>query len=358
MKEADYADNGQLPLVSVIIATYNEARFIGECLSSLMAQTYPLDRMEVVVSDGGSTDGTREIVAAVSAEHPQVRLVDNPKRIQVCAFNRGIEESKGDLVMIMCAHATHDADYVRRCVEVSAETGAANVGGIWETKPGANTLIARSIVVACSVRFGIGGARFRVGGTAGSVDTVSGGAYRRDVFEKVGLMDERLVRGEDNEFNARLRENGLTIYFDPSIRTSYFARSTIGGFLNQCFVNGVYHVLTLMVNLRGCSVRHLVPFAFVCSLLVLGLAGLFWPPAWLGGAAILGLYVLADLVASFSAAAANGWRHLLVLPWLFFCAHVFYGFGTLVGSFRFPLKRKYWVRPQSAKSPATKDVPP
>jgi len=338
------AHDRQLPLVSLVIATYNEAKFIGGCLDSLLAQTYPADRMEVLVVDGDSTDGTIDVVTGVAADHPQVRLLANPRRIQVCAYNRAIAAARGDLVFIMSAHATYDAEYVERCVQVSATTGAANVGGAWHTEPGRDSSIARSIAVACSVRFGVGGARFRVGGEAGPVDTVPGGAYRRQVFEELGVMDERLIRGEDNEFNARLREHGMTVYFDPAIRTTYYARSTCRGFWGQCFANGTYHVLTLMVNPRGCSLRHFVPFVFVCSLLLAAAAGFFWPAAWWGGAAILGVYLIANLVASFSAAKRNGWRHLFVLPWLFLGSHVSYGLGTLIGLVRFPFRPRYWRR--------------
>ncbi|HUS46388.1 MAG TPA: glycosyltransferase family 2 protein [Phycisphaerae bacterium] len=332
------AENANKPFVTVVMPVLNEADFIESCLASLLEQDYPPDRFEALVVDGRSTDDTREKVAAFSARHPQVRLIDNPKRIQAAAINLGVEQAKGEVIVRLDAHATYPRDYIRRCVEVLRRTGAANVGGMWETAPGADTRMARSIAILCTQRFGIGGARFRVGGEAGPVDTVPFGAFRRDVFEKVGLLDERLARGEDNEFNARIRRHGMTVYFDPAIRSTYYARGTFGGFMKQLFGNGLYHILTLKVNPRGCSLRHFVPLVFVCALLGLGVGGCFWTPAWWFGLGILALYAVADTAASLAAAWRHGWQYTAVLPWLFFCAHVCYGFGTLVGAFRFGLR--------------------
>jgi len=325
------------PFVTVVIPALNEAQRIEACLESVLAQDYPLDRLEVLVVDGRSTDATREKVAAFADRHPLVRLVDNPKRIQAVAFNLGVREARGDVIVRLDAHASYSQDYVRRCVEVLDETGAANVGGVWETVPGAGSLVARSIALLCTLRFGIGGARFRVGGEAGPTDTVPFGAFQRETFEKVGLLDERLVRGEDNEFNARIRQQGLTVYFDPRIRCAYYARATVWGFMKQLFGNGLYHILTIRVNFGGCSLRHFVPLVFVCTLLAALVAGFFWIPAWGAGAAVLGLYLVVDVAASLMAAREHGWRFLAVLPWLYFVTHLTYGFGTLVGVFRFGL---------------------
>ena len=328
-------ENGRKPLVTLVIPTLNEADRIEACLESVLAQTYPPDRLEVIVADGGSTDGTQDKVTAFAEHHPQVRLVDNPKRIQSAAFNLGVRQGRGDFIIRLDAHASYNNDYIQRCVEVLTETGAANVGGVWETAPGADTLVARAVAVLCTQRFGVGGARFRLGGEAGPVDTVPFGAFPRATFETVGLLDERLPRGEDNEFNARIRQHGLTVWFSPQIRCTYFGRATLGGFLKQLFGNGLYHIKTLRVNPGGCSVRHLVPFGFLMGLLACAITGAFWWPGWAVGGATLALYGLADLAASIHAAAKHGWAYLVVLPWLFFVAHMVYGLGTLIGIFRF-----------------------
>ena len=150
-------------------------------------------------------------------------------------------------------------------------------------------------------------------------------------------MDERLVRGEDNEFNSRIRAAGLTVYFNPEIVCTYFGRAHTGPFLKQMYGNGLYHVLTLMVNRSGCSPRHFVPFAFVMGILTAGLGGLLWWPLWPIGGVCLAFYLLADLAVSVVAAATEGWKFGLVLPWLFPAIHITYGMGTLAGIFRFAI---------------------
>jgi len=328
-------ENATSPFVTVVIPTLNEAGRIEACLQSVADQDYPPDRLEVLVADGGSTDGTKVKTEAFSQHHPQVRLVDNPKRVQAAAFNLGVRQGRGDFIIRLDAHASYNNDYIRQCVEVLTETGAANAGGVCETRPGAETLVGRAVAVACTVRFGAGAARFRAGGKAGPVDTVPFGAFPRETFENVGLMDERLTRGEDNEFNARIRQHGLTVYLDPKIVWTYFTRPTAGSFLKQMFDNGFYHALTLMVNPGGCSVRHLVPFGFVIAMLTCATAGMFWSPAWYVGGAILGLYLLANVAASLQASARHGWGLMIVLPWLFPMVHVTYGVGTMLGIVRF-----------------------
>lgn len=322
------------PLVSVVLPVLDEALFIDRCLASVLDQDYPRDRLEVLVLDGGSRDDTPARVAAFAKDHPQVRLLANPGRTQAKAFNLGVRQARGDVIVRMDAHAEYDPSYLRLCVQTLEETGAANVGGVWNTAPGGAGLLARAIAVAYSERFGAGGARFRVGGQAGPVDTVPFGAFRRDVLERVGGMDERLPRGEDNEFNGRLRSAGLTVYFDPRIVCTYYARASLRAFLGQMFANGLYHVPTLLVNRRGLSPRHLAPAAFVLVLLAGAALGFVWSPVWWAAAAMMGAYLLADAAASLSAAARRGWVYAAVLPWLFLLMHLAYGMGTLAGVFR------------------------
>jgi len=339
---------GPAPRVSIILPVLNEGRYIEQCLRSVVEQDYPAALREVLVLDGGSTDDTREKVRAFAAAHPGFSLLDNPGRTQVKAFNLGVRRSCGGIIIRLDAHARYDPSYVRKCVETLDATGAANAGGVWQIEAGGPSLMARSVAILNRERFGIGGARFRVGGTAGPTDTVPFGAFRRDAFDKVGLMNERLVRGEDNEFNSRLRKAGLTVYFNPEIRCIYFARAGLAGFLKQMYGNGLYHILTLMVNRGGCSLRHFVPFGFVMFLMTFASGGLFWRPIWLVGGIILALYLLADLAASISAAAREGWAQLAVLPWLFPLVHISYGVGTLVGIFQFAVPAIFGRRDRTA----------
>ncbi|MCX5685057.1 MAG: glycosyltransferase, partial [Planctomycetota bacterium] len=156
-------ESSGLPSVAILLPVYNESRFIEKCLSSILAQDYPRNLLDVLVLDGRSIDDTRELVQAMARKHPQIRLLDNPQRIQAAAFNIGVRESTAEIVVRMDAHAEYGPTYVSRCVETLRSTGAANVGGVWETRPGGPGLIARAVALATTMRFGIGGARFRTG---------------------------------------------------------------------------------------------------------------------------------------------------------------------------------------------------
>jgi len=151
------------PRVSIIIPCYNEEATIEGLLEALRAQTYPLEQLEVVIADGMSEDGTRERIARFAERHPElaVRMVDNPKRIIPAALNRAIEAARGQVVIRMDAHSIPATDYVAKCLEVLEETGAANVGGVWDIQPGAESWIARGIAAAAAHPIGAGGARYR-----------------------------------------------------------------------------------------------------------------------------------------------------------------------------------------------------
>jgi glycosyltransferase involved in cell wall biosynthesis len=322
------------PMISLLVPVFNEVDFIGECIAGIQRQDYVAEKLEVILVDGGSTDGTREAIRQHIDADARLRLLDNPQRVQPCGVNIGVREAKGEIIVRFDAHTVYPANYIRRCVEVLRETGADVVGGAVRSEPSGPGLIAGAIAACGHSRFGLGGARFRVGGQAGVVDTVPYGAYRREVFERVGFLNERLIRAEDLEFNGRVRAAGMTIYFDPSITSTLFARPTIAGFMKQQYGNGYYHFLTLTLNPNGCSARHFIPFVFVATLLICGLAGFLWSAFWWLGAAVLGFYLAVALMASIAASAREGWRYMLVLPWLFPPLHAAYGVATLVGAFR------------------------
>jgi glycosyltransferase involved in cell wall biosynthesis len=326
----------QLPFVSVIIPILNEVNYIEACLQSVFQQEYPSDKVEVLVLDGGSTDGTLDKVKKlINDSSGQVRLIHNPGKTQVKAFNLGVKEGKGDIFIRLDAHAGYQSNYILKCVETLARTGAANAGGWCTTQPSGKSLLAKAIALVCQMRFGIGGAKFRVGGKAGPVDTVPFGAFPRETFEKVGLMNEVLVRGEDNEFNSRIRSAGLMVYFNPEISCTYYARKTVAAFMKQLYANGLYHILTLKVNRCGCSVRHFIPFFFVMTLLFCAVLGFASTVFWKLGGVVLGFYLFVDLLASLGTAKKHGFVYLLILPWLLGLAHITYGAGTLCGMFKF-----------------------
>lgn len=318
------------PSVSLIILMRNEERFVERCLESLIPQIDRFADSEILCVDGMSTDRTREIIEDYTRRCSQVRLIDNPEKIVSSGFNRGVRDSRGDLIFCLSCHARYAEDFVTRCLEVSQRTEAEGVGGYLETLPGRENAVGRSISAATSSRFGVGGSSFRTGGDEREVDTVPFGCYRREVFERFGYFDERLVRNQDIEFNSRIRAGGGKLVISPKIKLTYFNRATFAGIRQQAFNNGLWNPYTIYLVGGGLRPRHFVPMAFVLSLIVLGVAGFFFWPIWLVLAGEVALYLLAAGVAAFQVSRKKHVSGFLV--WLTFLQlHVWYGLGSLWG---------------------------
>lgn len=294
------------PLVSVIVPCYNEQATIGLLLDALYRQTYPRERMEVVIADGRSEDGTREVIAAWTAAHPDltVRVVDNPRRVIPAGLNAALAAARGEVIVRMDAHAVPAEDYVARCVAALEAGLGDNVGGVWRIRPGGEGVIAAAIARAAAHPLGVGDARYRVGATPGPVDTVPFGAFRRALVERIGPFDETLLSNEDYEFNARVRLHGGTVYLDPRIQAVYFARPTLRALARQYARYGYWKAQMLRRYPRTLRWRQALPPLFVLALVGLPWLGLLWRPAWALWALQVGLYALALLTAG----AQLAWR--------------------------------------------------
>lgn len=335
------------PLISVIIAVRNEAASIEGCLDALAAQHYPRDCVDVIVVDGASEDGTAERVAAWSERTGRsVRLVENPRRLTPVAFNLGIRVSRGVVIVILGARARPVADFLAESVAALARSGADAVGGVVETVAATDSITARAVSLAQRSPFGVGDARYRYAEQEGEVDTVNYGAYRRDVFTRIGLFDEELQWVEDDEFNYRLRSAGGRLLLSPRIRVTYQARGSLRGLWLQRYRWGRHKPEVARRHPGQMRARHAAP-----SLFVLALAGgaLLWP---FGGKArwpllaTVGAWSTAALAATVQSGRRQGWsRATPLLPAAFLAMHAGYGVGMLVG-----LVRLVW-RPARVTSP-------
>ncbi|WP_251619755.1 glycosyltransferase family 2 protein [Odoribacter lunatus] len=318
--------------VAVIIPTLNEERFIKQCLESVVAQTFPFSEMDVMVIDGGSQDRTREIVSEMQSRYFNIRFIHNSKRIQSAAFNIGVKESDALYIIRLDAHAIYNSRYIELCVKhLSEHDDYGNVGGTWNIQSQNSSIQAEANAILNKLSFGIGGASFRVGTKAGFVDTVPFGAFHRRIIEEIGEMREDLARGEDNEYNARIRRYGYKIYLDPNIVCTYFARGTIKGSMQQMYANGVSIGKLLHISPRSIGFRHLVPLCFVVSLVGMSILSIFFPILKWIVVAILVFYLFAAIGATFFACRKYGYKYFLILPISFFCIHCSYGLGTISG---------------------------
>ncbi|HRX19426.1 MAG TPA: glycosyltransferase family 2 protein [Gemmatimonadales bacterium] len=322
------------PRVTVVVPMRNEASSITECLESILANRLPDGDIEVLVFDGESTDGSAEVVRALAARDPRVRLHDNPERLQAAAFNRGLALARGAHLVRMDAHTLYAPDYIAECVRLLEETGAAGVGGVQQ--PTGRTVIGRAIAAAVSSRFAAGDAKYRHASAAAWVDTVYLGAWRTDTVRDVGGMNAAWAVNEDYEMNIRLRAAGGRMYLSPTIRSTYFVRGSLAKLARQYFRYGFWKVRTLLAHPLSVRWRQLVAPAFVVSLLVTPLLVHLFGAL---GAAHLGLYAAANLAASVITAAGSSWRHLPVLPVVFFLIHLSWGSGFLLGWLYWPLHR-------------------
>ncbi|MFA5080834.1 MAG: glycosyltransferase family 2 protein [Candidatus Paceibacterota bacterium] len=341
-------------LVSVIIPCRNEERFIGNCLDSVLMQNYPKDEMEILVVDGMSVDGTRKIIMDYVNKSAFVKLWDNPQKIVPTAMNIGIKNCLGKIIIRMDAHVRYPQDYIEKCVQYVKGHDVDNVGGVCLTLPGSKTLIAEAVALSLASSFGVGNALFRIGVKRPSfVDTVPFGCYKREIFERVGLFDEDLVRNQDDEFNARLIKNGGKILLAPDIVSYYYARETYDKLWKMYYQYGYFKPLAVM-KIKGIfTLRQLVPGIFLGSLVIFGLAGFFNRHAFLLLLVESIVYVVANFIFSFLIAVKN---KMVLLPYLmiaFVVLHLSYGVGYLKGILDFMVFRKH-LRGKIKEMPITR----
>lgn len=386
-----------------MIPCRNEASQIEACLTAVLNQQAPDGGFEVIVADGMSDDGTREILARLAKEFggqlsevngyvgpsllgldrgegqgeasrssaapinsppastpqpsalspgPTLRVIDNPGRIVSKGLNAAILATRGDIIVRMDAHTQYAPDYLVRCVQALEETGADNVGGPWVAC--GRGFISMAIAAAFQSPFAVGGARGHDPAHQGLVDTVYLGCWRKVAFEKFGYFDEELVRNQDDEHNLRIMRGGGKIYQSPYIESRYRPRSSLKALCKQYMQYGYWKVRVIQKHRIPASLRHLVPGVFVLTTMILSLLSAFTFvgasvfPAWSNLytlsswllLAILVLYAACVVAAALVTAAKTKWKLFWILPLVFPCYHCSYGYGFLRGVWDFVIRRR------------------
>ena len=336
-----------LKKISIVIPCRNEGDYIGKCLDSVLANDYPKERLEVQVVDGMSEDSTRNIIRAYEKQHSFIKLLDNPQRITSCALNLGIKSSQGDFILWMSAHNEYENEYISKCLQYLEEFDADAVGGIIRPIPRIGGLIGKAVCLALSHPFGVGNSAHKTGTQDPCwADSAFGTCYKRVVFEKVGTFNEDLVRGQDMEFSLRLKKAGFRTLLVPEIVSRYYTRSDLKSFWKHNWSNGVWAILPFLYS-KGMPVssRHLVPLAFVVSLVLSGILGLVVTPFLWFFLAIMAAYAFANLAASAQIAwRERDFRYLVVMPLVFVVLHVSYGLGSLWGSIKVLAAPRFWKK--------------
>lgn len=326
-------DQTRLPRVSVLMPVRNEAAYVARSLGAVLEQDYPSDRLQVLVADGMSTDGTREIVEEIAARQPTVCLLDNPGLIASTALNLATKAASGDVLVRVDGHCQIASDYISNCVRHLVKDGVDGVGGSVDTI-GENRS-AEVIAIAMSSRFGVGGSAFRTtSGKTMLADTIPFPAYTREIVETVGPYDESLVRNQDDEYNYRIRKHGGRLLLAADVRSRYYSRASIASLWRQYFGYGFWKARVLHKHPRQMSVRQFVPGLFVACLIVGAVLSPFSKSARRMLWTTLVAYGGASGVASVSAAARTEWQNLPKLLLAFGALHFSYGTGFLWGNWR------------------------
>ena len=325
-------------VVTAIVPCRNEKDSIEACVRSILEQENPGGDFEVIVVDGLSDDGTGGILSKLSGEYPALKLIVNAKRTMPSGVNLAIAASRGRYIAIMGAHNRYAPDYLRQAVQVLEETRADNAGGSMVCE--GESYVQEAIALAHHSGFSVGGARWHDPQYEGPADTVFGGVYRREVFERIGPFDEELVRNQDDELNLRLVQQGGRIWHSPRIRSWYKPRRSLKGLLQQYLQYGYWRVRVIQKRKAAAAIRQYVPGAFVFSLIALPVIALLWSPVWWLWGGEIAAYGMCTLGISATVASRKGWRYFPILPLIFACYHLGYGFGFLHGVMDFVLLRR------------------
>jgi len=322
--------DSRLPFVSVVIPIRNEAAFLSESLGAVLAQDYPADRMEVIVVDGDSTDGTQKILQHYHESRPPVVVLSNPARIVPAALNIGIRHARGEIIVRVDGHTVIAPDYVKQCVEFLKRGDADNVGG--PMRPKGRSYFGRAAALATTCPFGIGNSRFHYTERELFTDTVYLGAYRREIFDRIGLFDEEFICNQDYELNYRLRAAGGRILCTPQIRSIYYCRESLPAIWRQYFHYGFWKVRTLRKHPRSLQLRQLAAPVMVLAILGCGILGFLFPPTWYllasGAIAYLGLGGVFALQKAIGAGTPGLWPGVVVT---FLTIHLAWGSGFWAG---------------------------
>jgi glycosyltransferase involved in cell wall biosynthesis len=320
--------------VSIVIPCFNEREYIERCVLSCTQQvqkSIPF-AVEVIVVDGMSNDGTREVLRKLVDQDSSIFFVDNPQKVTPIALNLGIQRAKGHWIMILGAHAELNANYLSIALETLQKNETIDcIGGIIESSYANGE--SEAIGLAQTSPFGVGNAYFRTGVKSGFVDTVAFGMYKAQALKKIGGFDDELVRNQDDELNYRWIKNGFTIFLEPTLLSKYYVRGSLKKLFRQYFQYGYWKVYVNKKHKAVTTLRQLVPFAFVGFCFATPLLFFMLPYVAIPYFLVLGVYMVlgwstAASVTKQNATTATVFKALVTL-------HLSYGLGYWKGIFQF-----------------------
>lgn len=325
-----------IPFVSVVMPVRNESRFIADTISQLLQQDYPAERYEVIVVDGMSDDATREIVTKIALNHSQVRLVNNPGRRSSAGRNVGFRNGKGDIFVVVDGHCyIQDDQLLKNIVDCFEKSEADCLGRPQPLDPPGLTVFQKAVALARGSRLGHGGDSMIYGDYEGFSSPVSNGAaYRREVFEKVGYVDENFDAAEDVEFNYRVAKAGLTCYTSPRLTVRYYPRENSKSLMNQMIRYGKGRRRFTRKHPEALTLNQIIPAGFVIGIFVL----LFFLGLFVTTGVVIplvfasipyGIYLLLIACEALKVLFREGLQSAAAIPAILFVVHFGLGYGFI-----------------------------
>lgn len=331
----------EFPQISIVIPCFNESRFIRPLVENLLSQDYPQNKIEIIFADGMSTDNTKQLIAEFAQKHFFIHCIDNNERFVSSGLNRAIKRSVGQVIIRMDAHSIYPMDYWSVLVRKLFEHGAENVGGVWVTEAGGNTIEAEAIVIATSHPLGIGNADYRLGTNKDiEVDTVPFGCFRRKLFDEIGYFDTDLIRNQDDEFNGRIRKRGGKIVLISSVKIRYFARENLKKMSTMFFQYGMYKPLVNIKLGKPATLRQFAPPILVSSFMILILLSLFHRYFTILFWIEIFVYGISITLTSFVLTKGKSLLLFGYTTLAFAAIHFSYGLGYIFGMIKFTLLRQ------------------
>lgn len=303
------------PLVSIIIPCRNEEKHIKARLDSILKDGYPLQKIEILVIDGKSEDKTREIINEYIERYQFIKLLDNTQRETPFAFNIGIRQANGEVIILMSAHTVDQKGYISNCIRYLNQYNADSMIGVIKSTSSKKSLVAKAITVSLSHCFGVGNSYFRIGSASPKWVDTAGSCYKKEVFEKVGLFNEKLKRSQDMDFSLRMKKAGMRTLLVPDIVTYYYPKDNLKDFFFHNIEDGIWAVLPFKFIKRPLKLRHYIPLIFVLSL-------------------PLSIWLYVPISLCFSAKIAFREKNILyffIMPIVFATRHIGYGLGSVWG---------------------------
>lgn len=320
------------PFVSILLPILNEADYISSTIKSVLAQNYPKNLTEVIIIDGMSDDGTREIIESCMSVDTRIKLIDNPKKIVSTALNLGIKEAKGDIIIRIDGHCELNNDFISKNIEILNEyPDVVSTGGPINHQGNSN--LGKAIALAMSHPLGIGNAFHRYTNYEGYVEGAQFPALRASIFDKVGYFDENFVRNQDDEFNYRIKQSGGTIFISPRIKYKYFVRENYLSLFKQYLQYGFWRIPFLFKHNRFASLRQLVPSLFLLVCIFLVITGLYYKSLFVTIIFPL-VYLLVIFFVTFFLFMKERKIIIIYFPWAIILMHIGYAFGFFYGIFK------------------------